>query len=317
MNNKSWLFPRLILHYWRGITVMVVVSVGGAAYMSFSQADSYVCEVEFVPPDFSMASPLLRNAALVPGNASDLERVLGYLRSFSLRQELIDSLRLYEHYALNRIKNPSRRAHKLEKLIDQNIIIRITKNATICIQVYDNSPDFCYQVAVFLLGKAERFCRDIIGADKALMEKERQLQQLIEEMRKLEETLARLRVQYRILTSGEKRTGTPYLLTREAFAQYDRVLSMESRLIRLQETYANLIEEKARREDVFYTYRSSLFIIQPPYKPPYPLPSYAFLWIFGAFLGSLALAIGGIWYAYSLGLLRLPAPRSEDLVVSS
>lgn len=293
-------------------SVLFTVIVG---YVQLAKGDTYVCEMEFVPPDFSMASPLLRTAALVPGSASDLERTYGYLHSFSLRQELVDTFKLYAHYGLDKISNPRRRAEKLESLLHDNIQIRITKNATITVRVYDKSPDFAYRVADFLKRKVEGFCRDIIGMDQALAEKERQLRELMGEIQSLEQKLAALRTQYRIITSGQHGAGTPSIPTPEAFAQYDRVLSMESRLVRLQETYANLLEEKGRREDFVRVYASPIFIIQPPYKPLYPENPHLVLFLTVAFVGSFVLGMGLVWYAQRIGLIGRRRTPSDVLSV--
>lgn len=303
--------------YWIAVLAFAGSFTGIVSYVFLSANDTYMCEIEFVPPDFSVASPLLRNAALVPGSASDLERTYSYLQSFSLRQELIDTFRLYAHYGLERISNPRRRVRKLEALLRENVQVRITKNATILVQVYDASPDFTYRVALFLQRKAEQFSRDIIGMDKALSEKQRQLEVLMGEIKALEAALAELRIRYRIITGGEQRTGIPVVPTSEGFAQYDRVLSMESRLVRLQETYADLIEEKGRREDFVRVYSTPIFIIQPPQKPLYPVSINPFMIIAIAFGGSFMVGVALLLYAYRLGLVGSRRVSPEPFSVPS
>lgn len=304
-----------IRRYLPGVLVFSLLFTVIVGYLRLAGDDVYMCEMEFVPPDFSIASPLLRTAALVPGSASDLERTYGYLQSFSLRQELIDTFNLYAHYGLEKISSPRRRAEKLDDILKENIQIRITKNATISIRVYDTSPDFSYQITLFLRRKVERFCRDITGMEQALAEKERQLEALKQEIRALEAALADLRVRYRIITAGEQRTGVPVLPAAEAFAHYDEVLSMESRLVRLQETYANLLEEKGRREDFLRVYPSPIFIIQPPYMPLYPVDPHPVLFMSVAFVGSFVLGILLVLYAQRVGLIGKRQASSEGLPV--
>ncbi|MEN3039965.1 MAG: hypothetical protein ABDH66_00285, partial [Bacteroidia bacterium] len=248
---------------------------------------------------------------------SDLERTYSYLHSFSLKQELIDSFNLYKHYGLDKISNPRRRAKKLDGILKDNIQISITKNATIAIRVYDSSPDFAYQVASFLKDKVEKFCKDAIGMEKALSEKVRQIDDLLIEMRVLEEKLAAIRTEYRIVTSGVHQNASVFIPTKEAFAQYDKVLSMENRLVQLQETYANLLEEKGRREDFLRTYSSPIFIIQPPYKPSYPIGPEPVLVIGLTLVSSLIVSIGLLAYAYSLGLIGRKSQEIPEAIVAS
>lgn len=314
ISHLSLIFRR----YWMVVLAFAASFTSIVSYVFLSADNLYVCEMEFVPPDFSMASPLLRNAALVPGSASDLERTYSYLQSFSLRQELIDTFQLYAYYGLERISNPRRRARKLEALLRENIQVRITKNATILVQVYDKSPDFAYRLMLFLRRKVEQFSREIIGMEQALAEKDRQLRMLMKEIQALETALSELRVKYRIIIGGgERHRGTPVLPTPEAFAHYDRVLSMENRLVRLQETYANLVEEKGRREDLVRVYSTPIFIIQPPQKPLYPVNINPFLVIGVAFGGSFLVGAALLLYAYRLGLIGSKRVSPEPFSVPS
>ncbi|MCX7763326.1 MAG: hypothetical protein N2253_00335 [Bacteroidia bacterium] len=290
--------------YWKVIVGFSVGFTSVVSYFLLSAPEVYVCELEFVPPDFSMASPLLENAALVPGSASDLERVYSYLHSYSLRRELIDTFDLYRRYGLDKVTNPQRRAKKAEAVLKDKIQIRITKNATILIRVSDTSPNFSYKLATFLQKKVERFCTNVIGMNEALAEKQRQIQDILKEIKGLEEELSKLRVTHQILTAGPTRSGTPSLPTKEAFSYYDRVLSMESRLVQLQETYAHLLEEKARREDFIRAHSSPIFLIQPPYEPTYPTGPNPYLVIALSLLGSIAFSTFVVIYAGMLGILR-------------
>lgn len=287
----------MIIGVSAGVTVLVAVWL-------FLQPEEYECEVEFVPPDLSMASPLLREAALVPGTASDLERVYSYLHSFWLRQALIDTFHLYERYHLQNLPSPSKRATALNRILNRQFTIRITRNSTLYISVRDTSPEFAYEVASFLIRRVEGFCKGVIRMEEALRETEDQLRKLIHEIRTLEESLSDLRVKYRILTAGENRFSSPSLGSPEALKYYDQVLSQETRLIRLQEAYARLLEEKYRREDFIRVYPQAIFVIQPPYKPSFPASTPRFFILTLVGIGSLALSTFLVLYAYRVGLLR-------------
>ncbi|MCX7605920.1 MAG: hypothetical protein N2170_01475 [Bacteroidia bacterium] len=297
------LYLRVALRHWKGI---VVSSLGATLVISlwlFSRPDEYVSETEFVPPDLSTASPLLREAALVPGTASDLERVYSYLNSFALRQALIDSFNLYTYYHLDRESSPRKRAQALNAILNRVLDVRITRNSTILLSVRDTSPDHAYAMTAFLVRQVERFCKGIIRMDESLQETENQLQKLSAEIRSLEESLSSLRVKYRIFTSGENRNGAISLGGPEALAHYDKVLSQETRLIRLQEAYARLLEEKIRREDFLKVYPQVIFIIQPPYKPIFTSGLSRWLLFLITLVGSFILSCILFLYAYYIGLL--------------
>ncbi|MCS7296648.1 MAG: hypothetical protein NZ611_00295 [Bacteroidia bacterium] len=272
--------------------------------------------MEFVPPDFKLASPLLEKAALVPGSASDLERIYSYLHSFSLYRELIDTFNLYSHYEISHLTDEQKRSKKIQRILEQNIQVRITRNATILVQVYDRVPRMAYEITLFLLRRTENFCRQIIGMEKALAETQRQLEELLREVRRIEEELSRLRTQYKIITGGsEQSVRSPLIPTLEAFAHYDKVLSMETRLVRLQHIYTNLMEEKVRREDFIRIYPTPIFVIQPPYEPVYPDTLNPYLLIGLGLMGSCLIAMGVAYYLHFLGLLKAPQSQSREIEV--
>lgn len=208
----SWNLLRTVWHhYWKillGVTGSLGVLVG---VWAFTREELYESEAEFFPPDLSVASPLLREAALVPGSASDLERVYSYLSSPQVQLKLIDTFRLYEHYAIPATASPRKRARYVQKRLEQNLTLRFTRNSTILIRVQDTDSVYAYRIADFLLREAEAFCKGIIRVEESLTELERQLQSLLSEMHTLEENLAALRTRYKILTAGEQRTGVVQL----------------------------------------------------------------------------------------------------------
>lgn len=303
--------------FWILFTIIFPLVAGVWAIL---QQPKYVVETEFVPPDLSMASPLLEQAALTPGQASDLERLYSYLNSYSVRQALIDSFRLYDHYHIAAHKNNRKRFYEISKIIEKNVTIRITRNSTILLRVTDTSAYYAYAMADFLLRKAERFCKDIIHMEEALEETNRQLQNLLQEIHQIETTLSTLRVKYRILTAPEeKKTVLLSIGNTEGLAHYDQIISQENRLIRLQETYAHLLEEKYRRENFLRVYPRALFVIQEPYLPTFPEEIPIGLIVSLSAVGSFLLASGLLLYAYQIGWLPSEATYtpSEETPVSS
>lgn len=296
------------LRFW--LVSSSLIATVAVALWAITQPLEYECELEFVPPDFSVASPLLKNAALVPGTSSDLERIYGYLQAFSLHQMLIDTFHLYEHYGI-KDTDPHRRFRIIQDKLEEKLQVRITRNSTILVRVRDKSPDIAYQMVLFIQRKVEDFSKNIIGMDQALKETQRQIDQLLADITSLERGLAEIRTKYRIITAGEDHTGKVQIPTHEAFAYYDKVLSQETRLIKLQETYAHLLEEKTRREDFLRVYPNAIFIIQPPYKPMYPQRINVWVIIPMTALGSLLLGVMVVVYAYHLGLLRAEEERES------
>ncbi|GIV24069.1 MAG: hypothetical protein N3A68_03350 [Bacteroidia bacterium] len=312
---KVWYKYRFL---WAVFTVTLPLIAGAWAIL---QQPMYVVETEFVPPDLSIASPLLKQAALTPGQASDLERLYSYLNSYSVRQALIDSFQLYDHYHIPALKNARKRFYEISKIIEKNVKIRITRNSTILLRVTDTSAHYAYAMADFLLRKAEGFCKDVIHMEEALEETNRQLKSLLQEIHQIENNLSELRVKYRILTApSENKTILLSIGTPEALAHYDQIISQENRLIRLQETYAHLLEEKYRRENFLRVYPRALFVIQAPYLPTFPEEISIGLVIGLTALGSFLLSSILILYAYHIGLLPPPEATytpSEESPISS
>ncbi|RMF52814.1 MAG: hypothetical protein D6750_01745, partial [Bacteroidetes bacterium] len=262
-------YIKVIRQYgWRILLVSAGLSVAFTVWW-LTRPIEYECETELVPPDLSMASPLLREAALVPGTASDLERVYSYLHSHWLQQALIDSFHLYERFGLGSLPSPARRARKMKHILDRLVTVQITRNSTLLITVRDTSAQLTYEISAFLVRQVERFCKGIIRMQEALDETQNQLKELTHEIRALEAHLSELRVKYRIFPAQEENARS-LLGSPDALRYYDQVLSEETRLRRLQEAYARLVEEKIRREDFLRVYPQSIFLIQPPYKPLYP-----------------------------------------------
>ncbi len=314
----SWSLLRAVWrHYWKilfGVTGALAVLVG---VWAFTREELYESEAEFFPPDLSAASPLLRDAALVPGSANDLERVYSYLSSRQVQLKLIDTFRLYEHYAIPATASPRKRARYVQKRLEQNLTLRFTRNSTILIRVQDTDPLYAYRIADFLLREAEVFCKGVIRVEESLAELERQLQSLLAEMHTLEENLATLRTRHRILTAGEQRTGIVQLGSPEALAFYDKVLSQETRLVRLQEAYADLLEEKYRRENFLRTYPQSIFVVQPPFLPPFPVNFHPWLVLLVGTLGGFLATLLFLMYAHHVGLISpKPLPQAQEAEAS-
>ncbi|MCS7162498.1 MAG: hypothetical protein NZ958_04115 [Bacteroidia bacterium] len=305
--------PYLILlkaYKWH-LSTFVLSLTGILGLLLLYLPPSYVCEMEFVPPDFSVASPLLKNAALVPGGSSDLERLYSYLQSYSLQQMVIDSFNLYRYYQLEDIPSPARRARKVRRILERNLSVRITRNATLLVSVKDTSPQMAYRMTVFIKRKVEEFCLSLIGAQKALTETTERLRAVLDEINRLEKDIAEVRTKYKIITSSPQTSLFPFVPTPESFVYYDYVLSRETRLTQLQQIYATLLEEKLRREELARIYAKPIFIIEPPYYPLYPVgPSRWILLLVGA-LGALALGLGALGYFYHLGWVSVPYPQAE------
>ncbi|MCS7189233.1 MAG: hypothetical protein RMJ66_05555 [Bacteroidia bacterium] len=300
--------------YWKGIIgastlITLIISI-----RILSQPKLYETHAEFIPPDLSMASPLLKNAALVPGTTSDLERVYSYLNSSIIKEALIDSFNLYDHYGFER-KSSYRK--KVEEILEENIVVRITRNSTILIYVRDASPEYAYKIASFLLRKSEEFCKNIIRMKESLEETERQIKALLSEMQNLEESLSMLRVKYRIITTEPEKNYRLNLTDTAALAHYDKVLSQETRLRRLQEAYASLLEEKYRRENFLRVHPHSIFIVQPPYVPLFPKGINKGLLILLIGIGSMVLIFILILYAHYIGILPAYQMPISEKVLSS
>jgi hypothetical protein len=254
------------------ISITLLFSLASLIYFMF-QKEEYLSESEFIPPNLQRL-PMQAGAAVIPGAAEDIAQVIAYLSSEQIRQKLVRLFRLPERYDIQ-ARSPRIRAKKIEALIDRNISISRTKAQTIRIKVYDLSPDTAYLMNQFLLQEAENFCRGIAKYQDYYDKSVASLDSLRAEMSALENKLSDFRFTYKVFTLSDAQeaptqTAIQLMLRNpDALRQYDKVVSMETRLRRFQELYTRLYERMEGAWLLLTTYPTLLIMVNPPYKPDF------------------------------------------------
>jgi hypothetical protein len=211
----------------------------------------------------------------MPGGAEDIAQIIAYLASDQIRGKIVRLYHLVERYDIQ-ASSPRTKAKKIEALLDRNISITRTKAQTIRIQVYDVNPDTAYMINQFLLQEAENFCRGIAKYKDYYDNSVASLDSLRVEMASLERTLSEFRYKYKVFTlsdAQESPTQTAIQLmlrNPDALRQYDKVVSMETRLRRFQELYTRLYERMEEARVILNTYPQLIIMVDPPYKSDFP-----------------------------------------------
>jgi hypothetical protein len=253
-------------------SITLLFSLASLIYFMF-QKEEYLSESEFIPPNLQRL-PVQAGATVIPGSAEDIAQVIAYLTSEQTRQKLVRLFRLPERYDIQ-AKSPRARAKKIKSLIERNIRIFRTKEQTIRIRVYDLSPDTAYMINQFLIQEAEDFCRSIAKYQDYYDNSVASLDSLRAEILDLETKLSEFRFTYKVFTLSDAQeaptqTAIQLMLRNpEALRQYDKVVSMETRLRRFQELYTRLYERTEGARLLLSTYPTPLIIVNPPYKTDY------------------------------------------------
>jgi hypothetical protein len=253
----------LLAGKWFVLSVTSLFVVGSLVYFAL-QREEYLSESEFIPPNLQKL-PVQAGAAVMPGGAEDIAQIIAYLASDQLRGKIVQLYHLVERYAIQ-ASSPRTKAKKIEALLNRNISITRTKAQTIRIQVYDVNPDTAYMINQFLLQEAENFCRGIA----------KYKDYYDNSVASLERTLSEFRYKYKVFTlsdAQESPTQTAIQLmlrNPDALRQYDKVVSMETRLRRFQELYTRLYEKVEGARVTLNTYPLLIIMVDPPYKSDFP-----------------------------------------------
>jgi uncharacterized protein involved in exopolysaccharide biosynthesis len=319
---KNTLVYQYVQFWYRGrlfvLTVTVLAAVIAIAYLT-SQKKEYLSESEFIPPNFYKL-PVLAGGEVIPGEAEDIARVIAYLSSEQIKGKLVQTFNIIDRYNL-RSSNPKTQAKKIKSYMDENVSIFRTKSQTIRLKTYDINPDTAYLINLFLLQELENFCRSIAKYQDYYQQSQSAMDSLKAESKDLEDKLADFRYRYKVFTLSDAQdaptqTAIQLMLSNpDALKQYDKVVSMETRLRRLQEIYVRLYERLDEIRALLGTYTNLVIMVDPPYKSEFPerpkLLRVTVLTAFIAFALSSALTI----YLGLVGLLEVSEePQERQLI---
>ncbi len=321
--EKLSFYPYLI--YWWKAKAWVL---GGAflfgalaGVLSFFTPDEYLSEAEFIPPVLQKL-PLNAGGEVIPGEYEDIDQLIAYLSSEQMKGKIVREFDIMRRYKIPKDLSPRQKSKRITAIIDQNVKITKTRNATIQIKTYDISADTAYQLNLFLLKEAEAFCQRTAKYKEYLENSIAALDSLKAELRLIEKTLADFRTRYKVFTLSDAQeaptqTAIQLMLRNpESLERYDQVVSLETRLRRLQELYVRLYERIDVARLTVSTYPNLLFMIQEPYKAEFPdRPKRLRSIALASLIGFLAFSGLGI-YAGILGLLEPAEQRQERELVS-
>ncbi len=280
------------------------------------QKDEYLSESEFIPPNLQKL-PVQAGAVVIPGAAEDIAQVISYLYSEQVTNRLVYLFRLMERYDIQ-AKSPRSRAKKIKALIESHISISRTKAQTIRIMVYDISPDTAYLMNQFLLEEAEKFCKSIAKYRDYYEKSVSSLDSLRLEMATLEGKLSEFRYNYKVFTLSDAQeaptqTAIQLMLSNpDALRQYDKVVSMETRLRRFQELYARLYERMEEARVLLETYPTLLIMVTLPYKTDFPeRPKLLRNTVLAGIIGFL-LSTSAVVYLGMLGVFEKEFEETEE-----
>jgi len=263
----------LLAGKWFVLGITSLFAVGSLVYFAL-QREEYLSESEFIPPNLQKL-PVQVGSAVIPGAAEDIAQVIAYLSSDQLKGKMVQLFNLVERYNIQ-ASSPRTKAKKIEALLDRNISITRTKAQTIRIQTYDVNPDTAYLINQFLLQEAENFCRGIAKYKDYYDNAVSSLDSLRIEMASLEQTLSDFRYKYKVFTLSDAQeaptqTAIQLMLRNpDALRQYDKVVSMETRLRRFQELYMRLYERMEEARVILNTYPTLIIMVNPPYRSDFP-----------------------------------------------
>lgn len=317
---KQWPYFSYVRAWLRSLPFLLggSIAIGGiVAIWQFLLPDEYLCRAEFVPPllEELNAFPYPR---VVPGNPADLERTLSYLQSGTFMGELVAKFDLIKHYGIQNTQDPKEIERKIASILKRKISSRITKNSTILFEVYDEDPQYAYNMVVFALNKVKEqvsFYDRNLMAYKEAYKQEKEIERLIDSLQK---RLKYLRTKYGIVTNTDIATGSirvvyeSLLKNPEALAYYDEVIYLESTIRNLIGQASELRRRRMDRELFYKSGIDPLWIIDQPGLPTTPARPKRFLIIALALVSSFCLGSLIVFYAYHLGFF---STKDEKLPV--
>lgn len=309
--HLRWIFP---------VSLFLAASVAAILYLS---PPRYVSKIEILPPDLGRLRELLVN----PGQTVDLERFYAYLTSEYFQIKLIDSLNLIHVYRIRSDNMKDSYRIVLEKIIENNLKVRVSKNASIMVSYRDTSPELCYDIMQFIVEDVRRFMIKLSGAEAAYREYQRQLAKLSDSLNYFKAKLSALREKYKIvglpdLSSGNSQIAYQNMLKNpESFKYFDDMIIYERNV----KNYNDKVEEIKRNliniEGFLRVHSEYAWLIVPPIKPIIPTLTNTekFIWTAATFLISLLSLSLLVIYAYRLGFLHIDidSEYSEILEKSS
>lgn len=245
-------------------------AVMGLVYVLITPPE-YRSVSSFIPPSLSHIKSLnflkMKYEGFGTADDEDLERVAAALRSDTAFQHITQKFNLERHYRLEGISNPERKARRLRNLYDDKITIRISALSTIEIEVFDENPDTAAAIANEFLAYADQFVETIANRRAGIRELEKSINDFEAELRTIQDSLALLRVKYRLYHLDNMSEAISQRIAASTFndpgfaKNYDRLVSAEQRMRFYDDILADMWNELIFRRENLNTYPTLIDII--------------------------------------------------------
>lgn len=266
----------------------------------------YMSTAEMIPPSFKQVKSLnflkSRFEGFGTAEEEDLERLTASLRSDSAFYHITRKLNLEKHYRVDHISDKGARTKALRNKYDSNISVRITGFSTVQVTVYDEVPEKAAAIANEFITYANDFAESVAGRKAGIRELEKSINYLEAEHKKLQDTLAKLRSEYRLYHLDNMSETFSQQIALDAFkkpqfsANYDRLLSGEHRLRYYDDMITTMQNELTFRRENLATYPQIVDVVNsgtPSYVRARPkrLPIVALSGVLGFLLSAFLVLI--------------------------
>jgi|GEM_PF-6286250 len=252
-----WKYRKLVVGLTTGVIALAI------AYVLVVPPE-YLSTAELIPPSFKQVKSLnflkSRFEGFGTAEEEDLERLTASLKSDSAFYHITRKLNLEKHYGVDDISDKGARTKALRNKYESNITVRVTGFSTVQITVYDEVPETAAAIANEFITYANDFAESVAGRKAGIRELERSIRHFETEHKKLQDTLAKFRSEYRLYHLDNMSETFSQQIALDAFkkpqfsANYDRLLSGEHRLRYYDDMIANMENELAFRKENLATY---------------------------------------------------------------
>ena len=128
---------QLILRWKKHLIIVGLISLVGSILFS---------SPIFIKPKFKSFALIYPSNLIAYSTESATEQMLQLTQSYDIRDEIINTFHLFEHYDIDTLKNKTFKSEVYKKY-DENIIIKKTEYESMEITVYDTDPLIASQIA--------------------------------------------------------------------------------------------------------------------------------------------------------------------------
>ena len=127
---------QLILRWKKHLIIVGLISLVGSVLFS---------SPIFIKPKFKSFALIYPSNLIAYSTESATEQMLQLTQSYDIRDEIINTFHLFEHYGIDTLKNKTFKSEVYKKY-DENIIIKKTEYESMEITVYDTDPLIASQI---------------------------------------------------------------------------------------------------------------------------------------------------------------------------